>query len=88
MTRLSIQAGCFLGENHVYYMIGYLKAEIGRIKLTGYRKLIDSDARRVFHFSGKVLCDTCLTMDAAEREGSRRCIRMTDEVRLNGCIFV
>ncbi len=28
MTRLSIQAGCFLGKNHVYSIIGYLKAEI------------------------------------------------------------
>ena len=30
MTRLSIQAGCFLGKNHVYSIMGYLKAKIVR----------------------------------------------------------
>ncbi len=28
MTRLNIQAGCFLGINHVYYIVGYLKVKL------------------------------------------------------------
>ncbi len=56
MTRLNIQAGCFFDRNHVYCSLGYPKVEmdrflssqwlpfICRIRLTGYHKLIDSDA--------------------------------------------